>query len=69
MVRDSFAQFVSLRQAWTKNLLMFADVDVETSRLIQPDIASVSLAVPSLQIEVTIEKVLFLILLVHSIIS
>ena len=48
---------------------MFADADVETSGPIQPDIAGASLAVPSLQIEVTTEKVLYLILLVHSIIS
>ena len=48
---------------------MFADADVETSRPIQPDIAGVSLSVPSLHIEVTTENVLYLILLVHSIIS
>ena len=48
---------------------MFADADVETFGPIQPDITGVSLAVPSLQIEVTIEKVLYLILLIHSIIS
>ena len=40
---------------------MFADTDVETSEPIQPDITIVSLAVPSLQIEVTTEKVLYLI--------
>ena len=48
---------------------MFADANVETSRPIQLDITGVSLAIPSLQIEVTIEKVLYLILLIHSIIS
>jgi len=48
---------------------MFADADVEISELIQPDITGVSSAVPSLQIEATTEKVLYLILLVHSIIN
>ena len=48
---------------------MFADADVEISEPIQPDITGVSSAVPSLQIETTIEKVLYLILLVHSIIN
>ena len=48
---------------------MFADADVEISELIQLDITGVSSAVPSLQIEATIEKVLYLILLVHSIIN
>ena len=48
---------------------MFADVDVEISEPIQPDITGVSSAVPSLQIEATTEKVLYLILLVHSIIN
>ena len=48
---------------------MLADADVEISEPIQPDITGVSSAVPSLQIEVTTEKVLYIILLVHSIIS
>ena len=48
---------------------MFADADVEISELIQPDITGVSSVVPSLQIEATTEKVLYLILLVHSIIN
>ena len=48
---------------------MFADADVETSEPIQSDITGVSLVVPFLQIEVTTEKVLYIILLVHSIIS
>ena len=48
---------------------MFADADVESFEPIQLDITSVSLAVPSLQIEATTEKVLYLILLVHSIIN
>ena len=48
---------------------MFADANVEISEPIQLDITGVSLAVPSLQIEATTEKVLYLILLVHSIIN
>ena len=48
---------------------MFADADVEISEPIQPDIIGVSSAVPSLQIEATTEKVLYLILLVYSIIN
>ena len=48
---------------------MFADADVEISEPIQPDITGVSLVVPSLQTEVTTKKVLYLILLVHSIIN
>ena len=48
---------------------MFADADVEISKPIQPDITGVSSAIPSLQIEATTEKVLYLILLVHSIIN
>ena len=48
---------------------MFVDADVEISEPIQPDITGVSSAVPSLQIEATTEKVLYLILLVHSIIN
>jgi len=48
---------------------MFVDADVEISEPIQPDTTSVSSAVPSLQIEATTEKVLYLILLVHSIIN
>ena len=48
---------------------MFADAAVEISEPIQPDITGVSPAVPSLQIEVTTEKVLYLISLVHSIIN
>jgi len=69
MVRELFAQFISLQQTWTKNLPMFADADVEISEPILPDITGVSSAVPSLQIEATTEKVLYLILLVHSIIN
>ena len=46
---------------------MFVDVDVEVSEPIQPDITSVSSVVPPLQIEATTKKVLYLILLVHSI--
>ena len=52
-----------------KILPMFVDADVEISEPIQPDIIGVSSAVPSFQIEATIEKVLYLILLVHSIIN
>ena len=48
---------------------MFAYTDVEISELIQPDITGVSSVVPSLQIEATTEKVLYLILLVHFIIN
>ena len=48
---------------------MLADADVEISEPIQPDITGVSLVVPPLQIEATTEKVLYLILLVHSIIN
>ena len=48
---------------------MFVDADVEISEPIQPDTTGVSSAVPSLQIEVTTEKVLYLISLVHSIIN
>ena len=48
---------------------MFADVDVEISKLIQPDTTGVSSVVPSLQIEATTEKVMYLILLVYSIIN
>ena len=48
---------------------MFADADVEISELIQLDTIGVSSAVPSFQIETTIEKVMNLILLVHSIIN
>ena len=48
---------------------MFVDAVVEIFELIQPDIIGVSSAVPSLQIEATTEKVLYLILLVHSIIN
>ena len=48
---------------------MFVDADVEISEPIQPDITGVSSAIPSLQIEATTEKVLYLILLVHSIIN
>ena len=45
---------------------MFADADVEIFEPIQPDITGVSSAVPLPQIEATTEKVLYLILLVHS---
>ena len=45
---------------------MLADADVEISKPIQPDITGVSSAVPLPQIEATTEKVLYLILLVHS---
>jgi len=48
---------------------MLADADVEISEPIQPNIIGVSSAVPPLQIEATTEKVLYLILLVHSIIN
>ena len=48
---------------------MFVDADVEISEPIQPDTTGVSLAVPSLQIEAITKKVLYLILLVHSIIN
>ena len=37
---------------------MFADVNVESLEPIQPDIIGASSAIPSLQIEATIEKVL-----------
>ena len=53
MVRELFAQFISLRQTRTKNLPMFTDADVEIFEPIQPDITGVSSAVPSLQIEAT----------------
>ena len=48
---------------------MFSYADVEISEPIPPYITSVSSAVPSLQIEATTEKVMYLILLVHSIIN
>ena len=48
---------------------MFADVNVESREPIQPDITGASSVVPPLQIEATAEKVLYLILLVHSIIN
>ena len=48
---------------------MFVDADVEISKPIQPDITGVSSAVPSLQIKAITEKVMHLILLVHSIIN
>jgi len=48
---------------------MFADADVEISELIQLDTTGVSAVVPSFQIEATTEKVLYLILFVHSIIN
>ena len=48
---------------------MFADAYVEISEPIQLDITGVSSAIPSFQIETTIEKVMYLILLVHSIIN
>ena len=48
---------------------MFVDADVEISKPIQPDITGVSSTVPSLQIEAITKKVLYLILLVHSIIN
>ena len=57
MVRELFAQFISLQQTWTKNLAMFADAYVEISKPIQLDITGVSSAIPSLQIEATTEKV------------
>ena len=38
---------------------MFADVNVESPEPIQPDITGASSAVPPLQIEATIEKVLY----------
>ena len=69
MVRELFAQFISPQQTWTENLPMLADADFEISELIQLDISGVSSAVPSLQIEATTKKVLYLILLVHSIIN
>ena len=45
---------------------MLADADVEIAEPIQPDTTGVSSAVPRLQIEATTEKVLYLILLIHS---
>ena len=48
---------------------MLADADVAISEPIQPDITGVSSAVPPIQIEATTKKVLYLILLVHSIIN
>ena len=48
---------------------MFIDADVEISEPIQPHITGVSLAMPPHQIEAITEKVLYLILLVHSIIN
>ena len=38
---------------------MFADVNVESPKLIQPDITGASSAVPPLQTEATTEKVLY----------
>jgi len=40
--------------------LIFADTNVESSELIQPDTIGASSAVPSPQIEATPEKVLYL---------
>ena len=48
---------------------MFVDANIEISELIQLDTTGVSSAIPSLQIEATTKKVLYLILLVHSIVS
>ena len=48
---------------------MFADADVEIFEPIQPDITSVLSTVPSLQVAATIEKVFYLILLVHSVVN
>ena len=48
---------------------MLADADVEISEPIQPYITGVSSVVPPPQIEAITEKVLYLILLVHSIIN
>ena len=48
---------------------MFADADVEIFEPIQPYITGVSSVVPPPQIEAITEKVLYLILLVHSIIN
>ena len=39
---------------------MFADTNVESFELIQPDTIGASLAVPSPKIEATLEKVLYL---------
>ena len=39
---------------------MFADINVESPELIQPDITGVSSAIPPLQMDATIEKVLYL---------
>ena len=39
---------------------MFADTNVESSEPIQPDTIGASLAVPSPQIEATLEKVMYL---------
>ena len=56
MVRKLFAKFIFLQQTWTKNLLMFADINIESLDPIQPDVTGASLVVPPLQIE-TSEKV------------
>ena len=42
---------------------MFADINVESSEPIQPDIIGASSAIPSPQIEPTPEKVLYLLIL------
>ena len=64
MVRKSYVYFILLQQAWIeKSSLMFADTNVESSELIQPDTIDASSIVPSPQIETTPEKVLYLLIL------
>ena len=46
-----------------KSSLMFADTNVESSEPIQPDTIGASSAFPSPQIETTLEKVLYLLIL------
>ena len=64
MVRKSYVYFILLQQAWIeKSSLMFVDTDVESSEPIQLDTIGASSAVPSPQIETTLEKVLCLLIL------
>ena len=61
MVRKTYVYFIHLQQAWIeKSSLMFVDIDVESSELIQPDTIGASSVVPSSQIEAILEKVQYL---------
>ena len=59
MVRNLYIYFISPQWTWTEGSLMFTDTNVESLEPIQPDIIGASLAVPSLQMEPTLEKVLY----------